>query len=57
MNEVVITGVGVISPIGDSPDAVRDSLLESRSGIEAFESAEISRAFPVARVPGSFESS
>jgi 3-oxoacyl-(acyl-carrier-protein) synthase len=55
MNEVVITGVGVLSPIGNSPDEVRASLLQSRSGISAFESADLSRAFPVARVPGSFE--
>lgn len=55
MNDIVITGVGVMSPIGNSPDEVRDSLLQSRSGVGLFESAELSRPFPVARVEGSFE--
>ena len=57
MHEVVITGIGVISPIGNSPDEVRDSLLQSRSGVGGFESEEISRAFPVARVPADFSAS
>ncbi len=57
MHEVVITGIGVISPIGNSPHEVRDSLLQSRSGVGSFESDEISRSFPVARVPADFSAS
>ncbi len=52
MNEVVVTGVGVISPIGGSPDEVREALCASRSGVDIFRSEELSRPFPVARAPG-----
>ena len=31
--QIVITGIGVVSTFGDSPDAFRDALLEGRTGI------------------------
>ena len=56
MPEIVITGIGVVSPIGQSVDEVRDSLLQSRSGVRAFVSEDLSRPFPVAAVDGNFDS-
>jgi len=35
MRRVVITGLGIVSPIGNSADEVRDSLFHGRSGIRA----------------------
>ena len=31
--QIVITGIGVVSTFGDSPDAFRDAILEGRTGI------------------------
>ena len=38
---VVITGVGVISPLGNSPDVLWNSLRDGRSGIAAIESLPV----------------
>jgi 3-oxoacyl-[acyl-carrier-protein] synthase II len=51
---VVITGIGVVSAFGDSPDAFRDALLAGRSGIapdEEFE-AKGCRSVLSARIAG-----
>ena len=55
MQEVAITGIGVISPLGMDPQAVADSLLRKRSGIGALDLPGLGRPFPVAAVPGDFE--
>ena len=53
--EIVVTGIGVISPIGRNVDQVLDALLHSRSGVHAFASDDLSRPFPIASVEGGFE--
>lgn len=35
MNRVVITGMGIVSPIGNTPAAVKAALVEGKSGIQA----------------------
>jgi 3-oxoacyl-[acyl-carrier-protein] synthase II len=35
MSRVVITGMGIVSPIGNDLDSVKNSLMEGRSGIQA----------------------
>lgn len=37
MNRVVVTGIGVCSPLGNDPDSFFTSLIECRSGIRRFE--------------------
>ena len=37
MNRVVVTGIGVVSPIGSSRDAFWSALVEARSGIGPIE--------------------
>ena len=37
MNRVVVTGIGVCSPLGNDPDSFFTSLAECRSGISNFE--------------------
>lgn len=56
MREVVITGVGIVSPIGQSPAEVLDSLLEVRSGIGLWSSEELTKSFPAGVVTGDFDS-
>ncbi len=43
MRRVVITGIGVISPIGSDKDIFWDNLVEGRSGISAVESFDVSQ--------------
>lgn len=40
MKRVVITGMGIISPIGNSVQAARDSLMQGRSGVSTMETWE-----------------
>jgi 3-oxoacyl-[acyl-carrier-protein] synthase II len=51
---IVITGVGVVSPFGDSPDAFRDALLAGRTGISPVEAfaAQRCRSTLAARIAG-----
>jgi 3-oxoacyl-[acyl-carrier-protein] synthase II len=52
--QIVITGIGVVSTFGDSPDAFRDAILEGRTGISldtAFE-AQGCRSVLSARIAG-----
>lgn len=51
---VVITGHGVISPIGETSAALRDSLLSGRSGIALWRSPALTKTFPAGVVPRSF---
>lgn len=53
---VAITGLGVISPIGQTPDEVARSLLSGHSGIASFTADPISRPVPAGVVDGDFES-
>jgi 3-oxoacyl-(acyl-carrier-protein) synthase len=48
--EIVISGVGVLSPIGCSEQEVLNSLLDLRSGISLWESDQLTKRFPVGRV-------
>jgi len=54
MSDIAITGIGVVSPIGNSPSEVSQSLSNLRSGVRVFESPELSRPFPVAPVEAQF---
>lgn len=49
---VVITGMGVVSPIGTSVAALATALLEARSGIQQIHAPPLGRAYPAAAVPG-----
>ncbi|MCH7812414.1 MAG: beta-ketoacyl-[acyl-carrier-protein] synthase family protein [Planctomycetes bacterium] len=42
-NRIVITGIGLTSPIGDSPAALRANLLAGKSGVTAIETRFIGR--------------
>lgn len=52
--KVVITGIGVLSPIGASVDEVSTSLFNLKSGIVRRESALLKSAYPVGVVPNDF---
>ncbi|MDB5823475.1 MAG: beta-ketoacyl-[acyl-carrier-protein] synthase family protein [Herminiimonas sp.] len=52
---VVITGMGVISPIGLNPSEVASSLLVSRSGIGWVDASPLSRRFPGGIIRHQFE--
>ena len=49
---VVITGMGVVSPIGSSVAELATSLRETRSGIRRIQAPPLKRAYPAAVVPG-----
>ncbi len=49
---VVITGMGILSPIGASIAALAEALLDSRSGIRQFQAPPLSRAYPAGVVHG-----
>ncbi|MEN3297855.1 MAG: 3-oxoacyl-[acyl-carrier-protein] synthase [Burkholderiales bacterium] len=53
---VVITGLGVISPIGTNIGELSDSLASGRSGITPFSAPPLTKDFPAGRVQQSFES-
>jgi 3-oxoacyl-(acyl-carrier-protein) synthase len=52
---VVVTGLGVISPIGESVDEVTASLLGMRSGIRAWTSDSLKKVFPAGVVETRFD--
>jgi 3-oxoacyl-[acyl-carrier-protein] synthase II len=54
-NQVAITGMGVISPIGLGVPAVAASLREARSGIRLVQVPPIERAFAAGAIDASFE--
>lgn len=55
MRQVVVTGLGVVTPIGCSVEEVRDSLLQSRSGIKLWSSEGFKKSFPAGIVDSRFE--
>jgi 3-oxoacyl-[acyl-carrier-protein] synthase II len=54
-NNVVITGLGVLSPIGLDVAEVEQSLRTARSGIALVQPEPLDRAYPAGVVPASFE--
>lgn len=52
--DVMITGIGVLSPIGLSLPEVHESLLQNRSGVRLWESPELSRRFPAGTIERDF---
>ena len=55
MKEVVVTGMGIVSPIGQSPSEVLDSLLAVRSGISLWSAEGFTKTFPAGIVHGDFD--
>ena len=55
MREVVITGMGFASPIGQSAAEVLDHLLEVRSGISLWSAEGFAKTFPAGIVHGDFD--
>lgn len=55
MKEVVVTGMGMVSPIGQSPSEVLDSLLAVRSGISLWSAEGFTKTFPAGIVHGDFD--
>lgn len=53
--EVVVTGIGVMSPIGRSVPELTQSLIDSRSGIRAFQAEPLLRPVPAGVIPDRFE--
>ncbi len=56
MREVVITGLGIVSPIGQSAAEVTEHLLAVRSGIRLWSAAGHKKTFPAGLVEGEFDS-
>ena len=52
--DVVITGIGVVSPIGLSVPELRESLLQNRSGIRLWQSPQMSRTLPAGLIERDF---
>lgn len=55
MREVVITGLGFVSPIGQSTAEVLDHLLAVRSGISLWSAEGFTKTFPAGIVHGDFD--
>lgn len=55
MRRVVVTGLGLASPIGLSAAEVTNSLLEARSGISLWAAEGFTKTFPVGFVHGDFD--
>lgn len=53
--EVVVTGMGAMTPIGQSVGEVLESLLAMRSGVHVWEAEALPRTLPVASVAGDFD--
>lgn len=51
---VVVTGIGLISPLGDTPDIVFDAVMSGRSAIELWGDGEETAPAVVARAPFDF---
>jgi 3-oxoacyl-[acyl-carrier-protein] synthase II len=54
--EVVITGMGLISPVGSSLEDLTEHLVSGKSGIHLWESHYLTKKFPAALVRRQFES-
>lgn len=55
MKEVVVTGLGIVSPIGQSAAEVLDHLLAVKSGISLWSAEGFSKTFPAGIVRGDFD--
>jgi 3-oxoacyl-(acyl-carrier-protein) synthase len=55
VKEVVVTGLGFVSPIGQSTAEVLDHLLAARSGISLWSAAGFAKTFPAGIVHGDFD--
>jgi 3-oxoacyl-[acyl-carrier-protein] synthase II len=55
-HKVVITGMGVISPIGTNIAELTSSLASGQSGIKSFSAPPLTKTFPAGKVEQSFES-
>lgn len=55
MREVVVTGLGMVSPLGCSAAEVCENLLNSRSGIRLWSAEGFKKSFPAGIVDGRFE--
>ena len=55
-SDVLVSGIGVISPIGSSVAALHASLLANRSGIRLWQSPELSRSLPAGLIEEDFSS-
>lgn len=55
-DDVLVTGIGVISPIGSSVTALVDSLRASRSGIRLWQSPSLSKQLPAGVIEEDFSS-
>lgn len=55
MRDVVITGLGLASPIGLSVDEAATALLDGRSGITLWSAAGFGKTFPAGIVQGNFD--
>ena len=55
-NDVLISGIGVISPIGSSVAALHASLLANRSGIRLWQSPNLSKSLPAGLIEEDFSS-
>ena len=53
-DDVLITGIGVVSPVGSSVSALCESLRASRSGIRLWQSELMSKAFPAGVIEEDF---
>ena len=53
--EVVVTGLGFVSPIGQSAAEVLDHLLAVRSGISLWSADGFTKTFPAGIVRGDFD--
>ncbi len=53
-NDVMITGIGLISPIGSSVIELRDSLRANRSGIRLWQSPSLSKQLPAGVIEEDF---
>lgn len=51
---VVVTGLGALSPLGESTGALLDALLSGRSGISRWQSPDLAKPFPGGCIPRSF---
>ena len=56
MREVVITGLGIVSPIGQSAAEVTENLLAVRSGISLWSAASMKKTFPAGIVQRELDS-
>lgn len=55
LREVLVTGIGVITPIGCTVAELVDSVLANRSGVRLWQSDKIPKPLPAAIIPANFD--